>query len=108
METTKIVRGNAFCIRLELKPIVADGSPVEDFDIAQSDAVLQMKSIAQTHWNEMSFAVIDATAVSVQLSAWLTLGTYGFQMNGQWNGKDWRWCNKNVFIIVEETKHIQI
>ena len=104
MEITKIVKGNAFGLRLQLEPVYLDGSPVEGFDVAQAQAALQMKSVGQSGWTNVPYEVVDATTVTTQFDGKLPLSTYGFQMQGTWSDEEWRWCAKAVFMIVEETK----
>lgn len=101
---TKIVKGNAFGLRLQLEPVYLEGSPVDGFDVAQAHPALQMKSVAQNSWVSVPYEIIDAKTVTTQFDGDLPLGVYGFQMSGVWEDEEWRWCAKTVFMIVEETK----
>ena len=97
-EELRIVRGNAFGIKIHVEARRLDGSLVEDFSLADSEAVLNvMHGGNKQPWE---FEVEGNDAV-IAFPSTLTLGWYGLEMSGTYNGEGWRWCVPDVFQIVE-------
>ena len=94
----RIVRGNAFAIRLTVSAIHIDGTPVENFVLGDSEAVLKVMHLDAKTPKE--FIVIGNDAI-ISFGGDLSLGWYGLEMTGTFNGKPWRWCVPQVFQVVE-------
>lgn len=97
-EELRIVRGNAFDIKIHVEARRLDGSLVEDFSLADSEAVL--KVIHGGNKQPWEFEVEGNDAV-IAFPSTLTLGWYGLEMSGTYNDEGWRWCVPDVFQIVE-------
>ena len=67
----RIVRGNAFGIRLTVRAIHADGTEVEDFNLAEANAVL--KVVHQGTMTEKAFTIINNDVV-INFDELLALG----------------------------------
>ena len=94
----RIVRGNAFAIRMTVTAIHIDGTPVENFVLGEAEAVL--KVMHNDDKTQKDFLVVGNDAV-ISFDGTQSLGWYGFEMTGTFNGKPWRWCVPKVFQIVE-------
>jgi hypothetical protein len=101
----RIVRGNAFGIRLTVRAIHTDGTEVEDFNLAEANAVL--KVVHQGTMTEKAFTIINNDVV-INFDGLLALGWYGFEMSGLYNGEPWRWYIEQVFCIVESNTRANI
>jgi hypothetical protein len=94
----RIVRGNAFAIRLTVSAVHIDGTPVENFVLADAEAVLKVMHLDAKTPKE--FLIIGNDAI-ISFGGDLSLGWYGFEMTGTFNSKPWRWCVPQVFQVVE-------
>ena len=101
----RIVRGNAFGMRLTVRAIHADGTEVEDFNLAEANAVLNV--VHQGTMTEKAFTIINNDVV-INFDGLLALGWYGFEMSGLYNGSPWRWYIEQVFCIVESNARANI
>ena len=94
----RIVRGNAFAIRLTVTAIHIDGTPVENFVLGEAEAVLKVMHLDEKTQKE--FLIVGNDAI-ISFDGTQPLGWYGFDMTGEFNGKPWRWCVPQVFQVVE-------
>ena len=94
----RIVRGNAFAIRLTVSAIHIDGTPVENFVLGDSEAVLKVMHLDGK--TPKDFLIIGNDAI-ISFGGDISLGWYGFEMTGVFGGKPWRWCVPQVFQVVE-------
>ena len=94
----RIVRGNAFAVRLTINAVHIDGTPVEDFNLGEAEPVLKVMHVNES--TEKEFVIVGNDAV-ISFDGNLSLGWYGLEMTGTFNGKPWRWCVPQVFQIVE-------
>ena len=94
----RIVRGNAFAIRLTVSAVHIDGTPVENFVLSDAEAVLKVMHLDEK--KSKDFLIIGNDAI-INFGGDLSLGWYGFEMTGEFGGKPWRWCVNQVFQVVE-------
>ena len=100
---TRIVRGNAFSLRIVVKAYDVNGSEIEGFVLnPETDTLLLTMSNAV---RPMSFILEDGSTnhAIVSLGAALQTGYYGLDFSGIFGGVAWRFSAKNVFQIVEMT-----
>ena len=94
----RIVRGNAFAIRLTVSAVHIDGTPVENFVLGEAEAVLKVMHLDEK--TQKDFLIVGNDAI-ISFDGTQPLGWYGFEMTGTFNGKPWRWCVPQVFQVVE-------
>ena len=99
----RIVRGNAFTLRIVVKAYRTDGSEVSGFILDPTTDVLLMTT--STGVRAIPFTVEDGSTnhAIVSFGGGLQVGYYGLDFSGIFNGEDWRFAAKNVFSIVELT-----
>lgn len=101
----RIVRGNAFSIRLTVNAVHIDGTPVENFVLGEASPVLKVMHNETATTKE--FIIVNNNAV-INFGGDLSLGWYGLEMTGIFNEKPWRWCVPQVFQIVETNQKANI
>ena len=99
----RIVRGNAFTLRIVVKAYRTDGSEVSGFVLDPTTDVLLMTT--STGVRPIPFTVEDGSTnhAIVSFGGGLQVGYYGLDFSGVFSGEDWRFAAKNVFSIVELT-----
>lgn len=99
----RIVRGNAFTLRIVVKAYRVDGSEVSGFVLDPTRDVLLLTT--NTGVRAIPFTVEDGSTnhALVEFGGGLQVGYYGLDFSGVFSGEDWRFAAKNVFQIVELT-----
>lgn len=94
----RIVRGNAFAVRLTIEARRLDGTVIDDFDLSQAEATLNVLHVGNKTASTFTVTGNDATIV---FNGTQGLGWYGLEMAGTYQGAPWRWCVDSIFQIVE-------
>lgn len=100
----RIVRGNAFKLRLEVEARRGDGTVIDGFTLSGDETLKQLKNGTAT---ALTF-VPDGNAAIISFDDDLDLGTYGLEMTGTYQDEPWRWCVTAVFQIVETNARANI
>lgn len=94
----RIVRGNAFAVRLTIEARRLDGTVIDDFDLSQAEATLNVLHAGKKTVSTFTVTGNDAT---IAFNGTHGLGWYGLEMSGTYQGSPWRWCVNEIFQIVE-------
>lgn len=100
----RIVRGNAFTLRIVVKAYRSDGTEVSGFVLDPSKDVLLLTTTMGVR--ALPFTVEDGSTnhALVTFGGGLQTGYYGLDFSGVFSGEEWRYAAKNVFQVVELTK----
>ena len=101
----RIVRGNAFNIKIHVEAVRLDGTKVEDFDLSQSSAILKL--IHAGVKNDKEF-MIDGNNAIISFDGAELLGWYGVEMTGTFQNLPWRFQVNQVFQIVETNEKANV
>ena len=101
----RIVRGNAFSIKIHVEAVRLDGTKVEDFDLSQSSAILKL--IHAGVKNDKEF-MIDGNNAIISFDGAELLGWYGVEMTGAFQNLPWRFQVNQVFQIVETNEKANV
>lgn len=101
----RIVRGNAFGIKINVKALRIDGTEIEDFVLADAEGVaIITQGGTQT---PMSYD-IDGNSAIIMFDGCQGLGVYGLDMSGVWEEERWRFATRYLFEIVENSAQANI
>lgn len=104
----KIVRGNDFATQMTITALDAGGNVIEDFSLEESTEVVVKYTLAGTsHTIEAYDYDIEGNDITIQWSD-LTLGKYGFEIEGKFNGYSWRSAARFIFQIVADNASANI
>ena len=93
----RVVRGNAFKLKIAVEAYTPSGRRVDSF--ALGEAVLKLDKNGTLTTKE--YTILEGTTILVAFDGSESLGVYGFQMTGEYEGEAWRWANSEIFQIVE-------
>ena len=97
----KILRvpvGNDFTTRMVITAVRPDGSVIDDFRLADADNITPSYILAGKTYEIEDFT-IDGNSVIIPWTG-LSLGSYGFVINGYYGGGAWQMKVNTIFIIV--------
>ena len=99
----RIVRGNAFTLRIVVKAYDINGSEIEGFVLDPATDTLLLTTTNAVR--PLSFTVEEGSTnhAIVSFGAAMQANYYGLDFSGTWGGVAWRFSAKNVFQIVELT-----
>ena len=99
----RMVRGNAFSLRIKVRAYRIDGTEIGDFVLNPLTDTLLLTSSSTVR--PLAFSVEDGSTNNavVSFGAAMQAGYYGLDFSGVWDGVAWRFSAKNVFQIVELT-----
>lgn len=100
----RVVRGNAFKLKIAVEAYTTGGRKVESFDIDDAELKLYKNGTLTAK----AYTILEETTIIVEFDGSDTLGVYGFQMEGTFEEEAWRWANWNVFQIVETNEKASI
>ena len=104
-DTLRIVRGNAFAIKVNVKALRPDGTEIQDFSLADSDAV----ALITVGQNQMPTPFeVEGNAAVITFDGHQQQGVYGIDMSGVFRDEKWRFCSRLLFEIVETTAQANI
>ena len=93
----RVVRGNAFKLKIAVEAYTPSGRRIDSF--ALGEAVLKLDKNGTLTTKE--YTILEGTTILVAFDGSESLGVYGFQMSGEYEGEAWRWANAEIFQIVE-------
>lgn len=110
MSELRIVRGNSFLTRIKVRPLNPDGSVMDDFSLLDCTdlslfAVRAWKAVRINTWEIHSDDEIDVTWNAPYC---MTIGIYGLEIMGRLDGAAWRFCNRDLFDVVETSAEANI
>ena len=110
MSELRIVRGNSFLTRIKVRPLNPDGSVMDDFSLLDCTdlslfAVRAWKAVRINTWEIHSDDEIDVTWDAPYC---MTIGIYGLEIMGRLDGYAWRFCNRDLFEVVETSAEANI
>lgn len=110
MSELRIVRGNSFLTRIKVRPLNPDGSVMDDFSLLDCTdislfAVRAWKAVRIKTWEIHSDDEIDVTWNAPYC---MTIGIYGLEIMGRLDGVAWRFCNRDLFEVVETSAEANI
>lgn len=110
MSELRIVRGNSFRTRIKVRPLNPDGSVMDDFSLLDCTdlslfAVRAWKAVRINTWEIHSDDEIDVTWNAPYC---MTIGIYGLEIMGRLDGYAWRFCNRDLFEVVETSAEANI
>lgn len=110
MSELRIVRGNSFLTRIKVRPLNPDGSVMDDFSLLDCTdlslfAVRAWKAVRINTWEIHSDDEIDVTWNAPYC---MTIGIYGLEIMGRLDGYAWRFCNRDLFEVVETSAEANI
>lgn len=110
MSELRIVRGNSFLTRIKVRPLNPDGSVMDDFSLLDCTdlslfAVRAWKAVRIKTWEIHSDDEIDVTWNAPYC---MTIGIYGLEIMGRLDGAAWRFCNRDLFEVVETSAEANI
>ena len=97
MNMLRVVRGNAFKLKIAVEAYTPSGRRIDSF--ALGEAVLKLDKNGTLTTKE--YTILEGTTILVAFDGSDSLGVYGFQMSGEYEGEAWRWANAEIFQIVE-------
>lgn len=97
MNMLRVVRGNAFKLKIAVEAYTPSGRRIDSF--ALGEAVLKLDKNGTLTTKE--YTILEGTTILVAFDGSESLGVYGFQMSGEYEGEAWRWANAEIFQIVE-------
>ena len=101
----RIVRGNAFAIQINVKALRADGTEIQDFSLADSDAV----ALITVGKNQMPTPFdISGNSAIIAFDGHQQQGVYGLDMSGVFRDEKWRFCTRLLFEVVETSVQANI
>ena len=101
----RIVRGNAFAIQINVKALRTDGTEIQDFSLADSDAV----ALITVGKNQMPTPFdISGNSAIISFDGHQQQGIYGLDMSGVFRDEKWRFCTRLLFEIVETSAQANI
>lgn len=105
MSEIRIVRGNAFRTRIKVHALNPDLTEMSDFSLLDCTnielfALRAYKAVRVSSWEIHSDNEIDVTW---NAPFCMNLGIYGLEIRGRLDGVAWRFCNRDLFTIVETT-----
>lgn len=104
----RIVRGNDFTTRMTITAIDAAGNVIENFSLEDSTEVVVKYTLAgSSHTIEAYDYDIEGNNITIQWSD-LSLGKYGFEIEGKFNGYSWRSAARFIFQIVADNASANI
>lgn len=104
----KIVSGNDFATQMTITAIDAAGNVIENFSLEDSTDVVVKYTLAGTsHTIEAYDYDIEGNDITIQWSD-LSLGKYGFEIEGKFNGYSWRSAARFIFQIVADNASANI
>lgn len=110
MSELRIVRGNSFLTRIKVRALNPDGSVMDDFSLLDCTdlslfAVRAWKAVRINTWEIHSDDEIDVTWDAPYC---MTIGIYGLEIMGRLDGYAWRFCNRDLFEVVETSAEANI
>lgn len=110
MSELRIVRGNSFLTRIKVRALNPDGSVMDDFSLLDCTdlslfAVRAWKAVRIKTWEIHSDDEIDVTWNAPYC---MTIGIYGLEIMGRLDGVAWRFCNRDLFEVVETSAEANI
>lgn len=110
MSELRIVRGNSFLTRIKVRALNPDGSVMDDFSLLDCTdlslfAVRAWKAVRIKTWEIHSDDEIDVTWNAPYC---MTIGIYGLEIMGRLDGAAWRFCNRDLFEVVETSAEANI
>lgn len=104
----KIVSGNDFSTQMTITALDAAGNVIENFSLEDStDVVVKYTLAGESHTIEAYDYDIEGNDITIQWSD-LTLGKYGFEIDGKFNGYSWRSAARFIFQIVADNASANI
>lgn len=104
----KIVSGNDFSTQMTITALDAGGNVIENFSLEDStDVVVKYTLAGESHTIEAYDYDIEGNDITIQWSD-LTLGKYGFEIEGKFNGYSWRSAARFIFQIVADNASANI
>ena len=100
----RVVRGNAFKLKIAVEAYTTGGRRVESFSVDEAE----LKLYKNGSLTAKEYTIIEGTTILVEFDGSDALGIYGFQMSGNYEGEAWRWANWTVFQIVETNEKAYI
>ncbi|MBR2016485.1 MAG: hypothetical protein IKA00_04180 [Prevotella sp.] len=104
-EELRIVRGNAFNIKIQVEAVRLDGTKVDNFNLAEANAQLKVWHAGQKTAREF---VIDGNNAIISFDGTEMLGWYGLEMSGTFESAPWRFAVVQVFQIVETNEKANV
>ena len=104
-EGLRIVRGNAFNIKIQVEAVRLDGTKVDNFNLAEANAQLKVWHAGQKTAREF---VIDGNNAIISFDGTEMLGWYGLEMSGTFESAPWRFAVVQVFQIVETNEKVNV
>lgn len=104
-EELRIVRGNAFNVKIQVEAIRLDGTKVDNFNLAEANAQLKVWHAGQKTAKEF---VIDGNSAIISFADTELLGWYGLEMSGTFESAPWRFAVTQVFQIVETNEKANV
>jgi hypothetical protein len=110
MSELRIVRGNSFKTRIKVHALNPDMTEMSDFSLLDCTdlslfAVRAWKAVRIKTWEIHSDDEIDVTWNAPYC---MTIGIYGLEIMGRLDGAAWRFCNRDLFEVVETSAEANI
>lgn len=93
----RVVRGNAFKLKIAVEAYTPSGRRIDSFALGEAVLKLDKNGTLTTK----DYTILEGTTILVAFDGSESLGVYGFQMSGEYEGEAWRWANAEIFQIVE-------
>lgn len=100
----RVVRGNAFKLKIAVEAYTTGGRRVESFSVDEAELKLYKNGTLTAK----EYTILEGTTILVEFDGTDALGVYGFQMSGTFEEEAWRWANWNVFQLVETNEKANI
>lgn len=108
MSELRIVKGNDFRTRTEVKPIDLEGNPIQDFDLLMAEDVTCI-ALSSYCKDTLPISIGDGNMLYAEWPASMQhLGTYDMVIKGKYFGKAWQICNSGVLRIVRTNAEANI
>ena len=109
MSELKIVRGNTFAIKIEVKAYNIDGTELQDFDLHYCTDIEVSARRNMYSLNDMPYELLDGNYMKVVfLADQQRTGCYNLEVKGKIGDVDWRFYDLRVFYIVESNDEAEI
>ena len=104
-EELRIVRGNAFSIKIQVEAVRLDGTVVEDFNLSEANATLKVWHAGDKQTKTFT---IEGNNALIGFDGTEPLGWYGIEMSGTWQDAPWRFAVVQVFQVVETSEKANV
>lgn len=102
----RVVRGNGFGIKINVRALRPDGTEILDFDLGAATEVVAL--ITQNSVQSPTPFERDGNSMIITFDGHQPVGYYGLDVSGMYEGERWRFCTPVLFEIVANNNQANI